>query len=94
MTKWDTSDPNRYRGVPRALADRIRARDHHTCQSCGAPGHEVDHIVNVKAGGTNNPENLQTLCRTCHWRKTRAEGLAARRARSNTRPPERSPGLL
>ena len=45
-----------------------------------ARGHlwEVDHVIPVVEGGTNEPRNLRTLCRPCHARETRA--LAARRA--------------
>jgi 5-methylcytosine-specific restriction endonuclease McrA len=31
---------------------------------------DVDHIVPRSRGGTDNIENLQTLCRNCHRRKT------------------------
>ena len=31
---------------------------------------DVDHIVPLKAGGTNDWENLQALCHECHSRKT------------------------
>ena len=38
----------------------------------GSPklGHSVDHIVPRSAGGTDDPTNLQTLCASCHARKT------------------------
>ena len=46
-------------------------RDEHRCLMCGAlcphPGHhDVDHIVPLARGGTNDPANLRTLCRACH----------------------------
>lgn len=31
---------------------------------------EVDHIIPLADGGTNDPENLQALCKACHSRKT------------------------
>lgn len=46
------------------------ARDRYTCQSCGRKDNlTVDHIVQLSHGGTNNPENLQTLCKYCHEKK-------------------------
>lgn len=89
---WDRS-PGRYRGVPRHVAQRIRRRDDHTCQQCGDAGHEVDHIINVKAGGTDEDSNLVTLCARCHAAKTRTEAAAGRARRSHRRPPEPHPGL-
>jgi 5-methylcytosine-specific restriction enzyme A len=92
---WST-EPDRYRGVSRAQADRIRARDGHTCQKCGAFGHEVDHIGNVKGGGCDDDANLQVLCATCHMTKTQAEATAARaRRQAEARlPVEDHPGLI
>lgn len=44
-------------------------RDNHTCQHCKGkskdPVLEVHHIESRKTGG-NSPDNLVTLCRTCH----------------------------
>lgn len=41
----------------------------------GAPplATDVDHIQRKRDGGTNDPSNLQSLCHSCHSRKTRAE---------------------
>jgi 5-methylcytosine-specific restriction endonuclease McrA len=41
---------------------------------------EVEHIVPLADGGTNDLENLQLLCRDCHKHKTIAEHSARRRA--------------
>ena len=54
--------------------DRIRkavlARDSYTCRSCRRKDNlTVDHIVQLSQGGTNNLENLQTLCKYCHEKK-------------------------
>lgn len=95
---WPTN-PDRYKGVPERLAARIRHRDNHQCQHCGhrdLDGHslEVDHILNVKAGGTDHPDNLQVLCIPCHRAKTGEESGRARRGRPrNHRAPEKHPGL-
>lgn len=47
-----------------------------TCQACGrvTEGGEVDHIVPLAKGGTDDPSNLQWLCREpCHADKTARE---------------------
>ncbi|WP_280317286.1 HNH endonuclease [Nocardia wallacei] len=90
---WST-EPGRYRGVPREQAQRVRERDDYTCQQCGAPGHEVDHKVNVKRGGTDDDANLWVLCAGCHRAKTETERAAGIARRSRTRPPEAHPGRL
>jgi len=51
----------------------IFERDKFTCVNCGAKGEfsalEVDHIIPVVSGGTNDYENLQTLCYKCNMDK-------------------------
>ena len=37
---------------------------------CGESAAEVDHIIPRRQGGTDTPDNLQPLCRSCHARKT------------------------
>jgi len=46
-----------------------------TCQSCkltiqAGQAWDIDHILPIALGGTNEPENLQILCRPCHRSKT------------------------
>ena len=41
------------------------------CAHCGRPATQVDHIVPVESGGHPfDPENLQSLCQSCHSSKT------------------------
>lgn len=44
------------------------------------PATDVDHIVPLADGGSSAPENLQSLCHSCHSRKT---AVAQGRGRSN-----------
>ena len=36
---------------------------------------EVDHVVRLEYGGSNNVDNLVALCRNCHGKKTAFENL-------------------
>jgi hypothetical protein len=54
--------------------DYIFRRDNYTCQMCGhfSPEGwflEIDHVHPIRYGGSNRPDNLQTLCETCNRRK-------------------------
>ncbi|WP_424967324.1 HNH endonuclease [Dinoroseobacter sp. S375] len=53
-------------------------RDDYLCVPCRRQGRttlakEVDHITPKKQGGTNDLDNLQSICTDCHKAKTRAE---------------------
>ena len=58
-----------------AVRRSVFERDGWRCRACGRPGRfECDHIVPLDRGGDPwNPDNLQTLCRSCHIAKTRGE---------------------
>jgi 5-methylcytosine-specific restriction protein A len=60
------------------IRSKVLKRDHGLCQSCKSRGlirfaQEVDHIIRLSDGGSNNPDNLQSLCTACHTAKTNAE---------------------
>ncbi len=59
----------------RRLKQKIHLRDEWTCCSCGRVTMELelDHIVNVAQGGTDDEANLQSLCVECHKKKTSRE---------------------
>lgn len=66
--------------------------------TCGrAPSKYADHIRPKHLGGTDDPSNLQGLCRACHDGKTQGEAKAAQararaRAGGNGRSGERAFG--
>ncbi len=64
--------------IPPALRREVLARDRHRCRVRGC-GHtrflEVHHLVPRSEGGGNEPENLVTLCASCH-RLLHERGLA------------------
>lgn len=37
---------------------------------CGKPAEQVDHIIPLSVGGSNDVSNLQSLCGHCHRIKT------------------------
>ncbi|MBM4482255.1 HNH endonuclease [Rhodococcus hoagii] len=95
---WQRGGPSRT-STPshRAFRRTVLNRDNHTCQHCGhhdptGTTVQADHIVNHAQGGTDHPDNGQTLCLPCHKTKTGQEAAAARTGR-NRRTPEPHPGL-
>lgn len=60
--------------LPAALRYKILKRDRHTCKSCGARAPdvelEVDHIIPVSKGGTDDEKNLTTKCKECNRGKS------------------------
>ena len=59
----------------RRLKAKIHLRDNWTCQHCRrvTTQLELDHIVNVAQGGTDDESTLQSLCPPCHKSKTLKE---------------------
>ncbi len=56
----------------------MHLREHPLCVECSRRGltvaaTEVDHITPLAQGGTHAADNLQSLCKPCHSRKTAAE---------------------
>ena len=67
----------RYGWTWRKIRDEYISR-HPLCVICSAHGviekaTDVDHIVPLEQGGTNDEANLQALCHKCHSRKTHDE---------------------
>lgn len=64
----------------RRKREAILIRDDYTCCVCGliTKDLEVDHIVNVAQGGTDDDDNLQAICIPCHKTKTARESAAHR----------------
>lgn len=65
----------------RKLRIQVLERDDYLCVQCKAngrltPATDVDHIVNKASGGTDDIDNLQSLCKSCHQTKTLSESKA------------------
>lgn len=56
--------------LPKKLRFEVFQRDNHTCQYCGrSPPKvilEVDHIIPISSGGTDELSNLTTSCFDCN----------------------------
>lgn len=60
------------------LRKQILERDKYLCQACLASNRptsakHVDHKIPKSKGGTDDPDNLQSLCVPCHDAKTLAD---------------------
>lgn len=70
---WESVDrePQQRRvSIPQSVRREIFERDRYRCVACESWSHlQIDHIVPVSAGGTDEPGNLQTLCRSCNMSK-------------------------
>ena len=59
----------------RKQREAVLRRDSKLCQPCRARGAytaamEVDHILGLAEGGTDQSDNLQAICVPCHKAKT------------------------
>ena len=67
--------------IPKGLRHAVFKRDGYRCQECFKGKEdgvklEIDHVVPVAKGGTNDIGNLQTLCKECNRNKHTNEWIA------------------
>ena len=59
-----------WESIARTIRPLVFSRDGHACVYCGRTQElEVDHRLALARGGSNDLENLQTLCRPCNRSK-------------------------
>ena len=92
-------EPERRKGFSWMVRDDVCASQDNLCvgPDCEAElypwGLELDHILPLELGGSNDISNLQALCESCHKEKTRADIkriAKARRLRKPRAPAKRS----
>lgn len=58
----------------KSIRHEVFKRDNYKCVECGATKENtvlhIDHIIPVSQGGTDELDNLQTLCETCNLAKS------------------------
>lgn len=76
----------------RRLRDQVLRRDGYLCQceNCKLRpmplvAHEVDHIVPLADGGTDDPGNLRGINRDCHKIKSKSEAARVRHGRGGSK---------
>jgi len=63
-------DPPRRPSIPAFIREQVFNRDGRRCQLCGDDWYlELDHVYPFSRGGSDDPSNLQTLCRRCNRSK-------------------------
>ncbi len=59
--------------IPPEVRQYVLERDRQQCQSCHKTAQQsvlqIDHIIPLAKGGTNDLSNLQTLCQRCNSSK-------------------------
>ena len=60
--------------IPQSVRKYVLQRDNYQCQSCGKKNTEttlnIDHIIALAKGGSNDLSNLQVLCGKCNQTKS------------------------
>ena len=58
-----------YRSHAALTRRAVFARDGWTCQYCGAPAENVDHVLPKSRGGRHSWDNVVAACRRCNSKK-------------------------
>lgn len=77
-SKGKTAEERGYGSAWKKIRKQALARDNFLCIPCErngiyTPASEVDHVTPKSRGGTDELNNLQSICSDCHKLKTQAE---------------------
>ena len=62
--------------IPKKTRATVMERDGYKCVFCGETRNlQIDHIMPVSTGGTNELNNLRVLCKSCNARRVTDESL-------------------
>ena len=79
--RWFTrGKKQRRRHIPQHLRVQIAQRQGYKCPICKKPlsaAWDLDHVVRLADDGSNDADNLQMLCTSCHRTKTSRENAKA-----------------
>jgi 5-methylcytosine-specific restriction protein A len=65
--------PSRLPGFKAAARESILTRDGRRCYLCGGEAVQVDHVVPLAEGGSNDLDNGAAVCVPCHAAKSARE---------------------
>jgi hypothetical protein len=77
-TKTKSINNSNKRRVTELTKKTIASNQQWKCNICNNildASYEIDHIIPLYKGGTNDIYNLQALCRNCHGKKTIEDSL-------------------
>lgn len=94
MGAWGTGGRGGSTRAHRTWRLKVLNRDNWTCQQCGRPANEADHILpyHLRPDLEHDPDNGQALCHQHHLDKTLQEATQARTLKQRQRPPRQHPG--
>ena len=81
MTYLPNTPTSKIRKVSDQLKKIVASQQRWNCKKCKNildATYEVDHIIALEDGGSNDIKNLQALCRNCHGKKTMQDNIKRR----------------
>ena len=67
---YEPTQKNKRTKISKTLREKILKRDNNKCCLCGEANYlEIDHIKPIHQGGTNEENNLRTLCHSCNGKR-------------------------